>query len=161
MTLIYIRKIGEIISVHDEVLRLSGGLQGTKNIEILESVIAQIQNDLYYPELEHKLTHLVFSVNKFHAFQDGNKRTSIAVGALFLERNGFDYIVPKFIQEMENIAVCVADNVIDKDMLNEIIYSIIYEDDYDEDLKLRIAISISLSKDLTTNNNEMEDNSLF
>lgn len=160
MKLIYIRKIEEIIFVHDEVLRLSGGLQGIKSIEILESVIIQIQNDLYYPELENKLTHLVFSVNKFHAFQDGNKRTSIAVGALFLERNGFDYIIPKFIQEMENIAVCVADNVIDKDMLNEIIYSLIYEDDYDEDLKLRIAIAISLWQNFT-DNNEIDDHSLF
>lgn len=160
MTLIYIRKIEEIILVHDEVLRLSGGLQGIKNIEILESVITQIQNDLYYPELENKLTHLVFSVNKFHAFQDGNKRTSIAVGALFLERNGFDYIIPKFIQEMENIAVCVADNVIGKDMLNEIIYSLIYEDDYNEELKLRIAIAISLWQNFT-DNNEMDEHSLF
>ena len=39
---------------------------------------------------------------------------------------------------MENIAVDVADNRIDKDLLFEIITSIIYDDDYSEDLKLKI-----------------------
>ena len=44
---------------------------------------------------------------------------------------------------MENIAVCVADNKIDKDLLFEIITSIIYEEDYSEELKLKIIESIS------------------
>ena len=43
-----------------------------------------------------------------------NKRTSIALGAFFLELNGLDSIVSKFIIEMENISVHVADNKIEK-----------------------------------------------
>lgn len=41
-------------------------------------------------------------------------------------------------REMENITVDVADNRIDKDLLFEIIESILYEDDYNEELKLKI-----------------------
>jgi death-on-curing protein len=81
---------------------------------------------------------LIFSFNKFHAFNDGNKRTSIAMGAFFLEINGLDFFINKFIIEMENIAVTVADNIINKDLLFEIITSIINEEDYNEILKLKI-----------------------
>lgn len=139
MKLVYITNVKYILDLHDRIIEISGGLAGVKNQGYLESPLAHIQNDLYYPEFEDKLTHLVFSINKFHSFEDGNKRTSVAIGAQFLEINGFGYIVSKFIREMENIAVCVADDVIDKDFLKEIISSIIYEDDYDESLKIKIA----------------------
>ena len=39
---------------------------------------------------------------------------------------------------MENVAVDVADNIIDRDLLKEIIESIIYEEDYSYELKLKI-----------------------
>ena len=102
-----------------------------------------IQNDDYYPDFEDKITHLVFSINKNHAFTDGNKRSSIALGAFFLELNALENIVSKFIIEMENIAVYVADNKIDKGLLFEIITSIIYEQDYSEELKIKIIDSLS------------------
>lgn len=126
------------IEVHDEIIRQSGGVMGFLNIGLLDSVIEHVQNDFYYPELEHKLTHLFFSVNKNHSFQDGNKRASIALSAYFLEINNCSFRTERFIAEMENIAVDVADNKIDKDLLFEIISSIIYEDDYSEELKLKM-----------------------
>jgi death-on-curing protein len=101
--------------------------------------LEHIQNDDYYPEFDHKLTHLVYAVNKGHCFNDGNKRTSIALGAFFLEINGLGVFCDKFIIEMENIAVEVADNIIDKDLLGEIITSLISEDEYNEALKLKIV----------------------
>ncbi|MBJ2869426.1 type II toxin-antitoxin system death-on-curing family toxin, partial [Salmonella enterica subsp. enterica serovar Derby] len=80
------------VITHDWIIEESGGLKGTKDIGQLESPLEHIQNDWYYPEIEDKLTHLVFSINKNHAFNDGNKRSSLALGAYFLELNGFDYI---------------------------------------------------------------------
>lgn len=130
--------VAHAIAVHDWIIEHSGGLAGTKDIGQLQSPLQHIQNDWYYPEMEDKLTHLVFSVNKDHAFNDGNKRSSLALGAYFLELNGFDYVVKRFVKEMENIAVWVADNVIDKDLLYQIISSLIYEDVYSEELKLSI-----------------------
>ena len=131
------------VITHDKIIEISGGAKGTLNIGIIDSVLEHIQNDLYYPELEDKLTHLVFAVNKGHAFQDGNKRSSIALGAFFIELNGFDSMVSKFIIEMENISVHVADNRIDKDLLYEIVQSLIYEQDYSEELKLKIIHAIT------------------
>lgn len=126
------------VRTHDWIIENSGGLTGTKDIGQLESPLEHIQNDWYYPEIEDKLTHLVFSINKNHAFNDGNKRSSLALGAYFLELNGFDYIVQRFVREMENIAVWVADNVIDKELLHKIISSILYDDEYSIALKLDI-----------------------
>ncbi|RLV58107.1 type II toxin-antitoxin system death-on-curing family toxin [Parashewanella curva] len=131
------------VKVHDWIIDHSGGLTGTKNIGQLESVLEHIQNDLYYPNLEEKLNHLVFSINKFHAFNDGNKRSSLVLGAYFLELNGYDYCVKKFVHEMENIVVWVAENKIDKELLKEIITSIIMEDDFSESLKLKIIHSVN------------------
>ncbi len=88
---------------------------------------------------------MVYSVNKNHCFNDGNKRTSVALGALFLQINGLDGCVTKFIREMENIAVAVADNLIDKDLLQEIVYSLINNEEYDEELKLKIVHALSIN----------------
>ena len=44
---------------------------------------------------------------------------------------------------MENIAVYVADNKIDKELLREIIGSILTEDDFNEELKLKIIDALS------------------
>ena len=134
--------IKHALEVHDWIIEHTGGLEGVKDIGLLESPLQHIQSDDYYPEIEDKLAHLVFSINKNHAFTDGNKRSSIALGAYFLELNGYDYCVQYFVQQMENIAVWIADNVIGKELAYEIIFSLVYEDDYSESLKLKIAHAI-------------------
>lgn len=131
------------IKIHDKIIEISGGQSGVKNFGNLDSPLSHLENNDYYPTFEDKLTHLVFSVNKLHAFNDGNKRTSIALGAFFLQINGLEYCIDKFIIEMENIAVLVADNIIDKDFLNEIIFSILNEENYNEEIKLKIFNALS------------------
>lgn len=130
--------VNHAVFVHDQIIINSGGILGMINKGLLESSIEHIKNDLYYPNLEDKLSHLFFSINKNHCFNDGNKRASIALSAYFLEINNCDFIVCKFIEQMENISVDVADNKINKDLLCEIITSLLYEHDYSEDLKLKI-----------------------
>jgi death-on-curing protein len=141
MNYIYI-EIEYAIKTHDKILEVSGGISGIIDQGRLESLLEHIQNDDYYPSFEEKLTHLIFAVNKGHCFQDGNKRASIALGAFFLEINGLDSLVNKFIIEMENVAVAVADNIIDKDLLGEIILSLLSEDEYSEELKLKIISAL-------------------
>jgi death-on-curing protein len=138
--------VSHAIDTHDWIIEKSGGLSGIKDLGQLESPLAHIQNDLYYPHMEDKLTHLVFSINKNHAFNDGNKRSSLALGAYFLELNGYDYVIQRFIQDMENVVVWVADNVFHKNLLLEIITSILYEEDYSEALKLNMIEAITVSQ---------------
>lgn len=135
--------ITHAIEVHDWIIENSGGLAGINNLGLLESSLEHIQNDNYYPKIEDKLTHLVFSIIKFHAFTDGNKRSSIALGSYFLQLNGYDYAVRTFVFEMENIAVWVAEGKISKELLVTIVESLIYEDNFSESLKLKILLAIS------------------
>jgi death on curing protein len=135
------------IKVHDDIIRESGGLMGVKDVGLVDSTITHIQNEIYYPNLEHKVTHLLFSFNKNHCFIDGNKRASIALSVYFLAINGLNILIDKFIIEMENIVVDIATNRIDKDLLFEIITSLLFEDDYSEELKLKI-IDAKLSNSL-------------
>jgi death on curing protein len=135
------------IKEHDFIIDNSGGLKGTKEAGLIDSVLNHIQNDMYYPEFEDKVCHLFYSINKNHAFNDGNKRTSIVLSAYLLELNGFDFKVSYFIQEMENIAVHVADNRIGKDLLHQIIISILYENEHSEVLQLEIVNAISTKGD--------------
>ncbi|MBN2570504.1 MAG: type II toxin-antitoxin system death-on-curing family toxin [Ignavibacteriales bacterium] len=146
MSFIYLN-IEQAIEIHKLTVKLSGG--GSDEVldeGRLKSVLQHIQNDEYYPTFEDKLTHLVFSSNKFHCFQDGNKRIAISLGAQFLIINGYVFVARKFIQEMENISYHIADNKISKELLHEIITSIIYENDFSEELKLKILNAIINNK---------------
>lgn len=131
------------IEVHDWIIANSGGMAGMREIGLLESALDHIQNDMYYPIFEEKLNHLVFAINKFHAFNDGNKRSSLSLGAYFLEVNGYDYCVKKFVREMENIVVWLAEGKIDKPLLQRLITSLIMDDDYPEELKLDLIMAVS------------------
>lgn len=135
------------VKIHDKIIEISGGREGINSLGLVSSVLDFIKDDRYYPTFEDKLTHLVYGINKNHAFNDGNKRSSIALGAYFLQINGYEYCEKKFIYEMENIAVSVADNIISKDLLRKIISSLLYEVDYSEALKLEIFTALSLHQE--------------
>jgi len=75
-------------------------------------------------------------------FSDGNKRSSIALGAHLLKINGYEFVIEKFVLEMENISVWLAEGKIDKDLLGELIESLIFEEDYGESLKLKLVLAV-------------------
>lgn len=127
------------VAVHDWIIENSGGLAGIKDVGQLDSVLQHIQNDDYYPTFEAKLTHLIFGINKFHAFNDGNKRSSLTLGAYFLTLNGYDYCVPQFVLAMENIVVAVAEGTVNRDLLQRVVLSLIEDDEFPDDLKLDLV----------------------
>ena len=130
------------IAVHDWIINVSGGLPGIKDIGQIDSILGHIQNDDYYPNFEDKLCHLIFAINKFHAFNDGNKRSSLVLGAYFLELNGYDYCVEHFSLAMENIVVWLAEGKISKELLLRLITSLIMDDEYPESLKLELIQAV-------------------
>ncbi|WP_193764924.1 type II toxin-antitoxin system death-on-curing family toxin [Hafnia alvei] len=134
--------IEHAIFVHDRIIERSGGLHGIKDRGVLESVLSHIQNDWYYPSFESKLTHLFFSVNKLHAFTDGNKRSGILLSAFFLEINGFEHCIKLFVREMENIAVWVADGAVSKDLLEQIMHDFVLCEELLESTKLELTMAI-------------------
>ena len=134
----------QAMQTHRKTIEYSGGGSCSElNIGYLSSALELIQNDDYYPSFEDKLVHLVWSINRNHAFSDGNKRLSITLGVQFLSFNGYLYCIERFLREMENISYHLAAGRIDKDLLTEIIHSFLEnEDDFCEELKLKILLAI-------------------
>jgi death-on-curing protein len=125
------------IAKHDEIIEKTGGVSGVQHRGMLESALEHIKNDNYYPTFVDKLTHIVDQINR-QIFVDGSKRSAIAVGAYFLEVNGFDQaVVGIFIREMENPILLAARSELDKDDLKAIINDIIYDLEISDKTKMR------------------------
>lgn len=145
----------DICDIYENVVEVSGGgIKGILDRGRIEGILEAVKNDDYYPEIEDKVSYLFFSLNKYHCFQDGNKRIALAICIQFLNLNGYLFVLRRFTMEMENISIHVAAGVINRDLLTDIIQSIIYEDDFSESLKLRIIEAIgvySLEEELVFN----------
>jgi death on curing protein len=144
MKIVYLAGIEEVIQIHHKTVDVSGG--GSLeiiNLNSLEAALEHIQNDDYYPDFTDKLTHLFFTANKSHCFLDGNKRIAITLGSMFLLKNGFLDAAQRFLFKMEMVSYQLAAGRISKELLKEIIFSVIYENDYSEELKLKLVEAIS------------------
>ncbi len=89
MEIVYLT-IEMAVNTHCLTVQISGGgALGIRDQGQLASVLENIQNDDWYPTFIDKLTHLFFSANKFHCFEDGNKRIAISLCAQMLLLNGY------------------------------------------------------------------------
>ncbi|WP_347839995.1 type II toxin-antitoxin system death-on-curing family toxin [uncultured Draconibacterium sp.] len=135
----------QALEIHKRTVEKSGGgIDTTKNPGYLEATLDFMQSDDYYPEFIDKLTYLVYSVCCNHAFDDGNKRIAVVLGLQFLSLNGYLYCIQRYLYEMENISYHLAAGLIEKDLLQQILTSIIEnEEDFSEELKFEIFTAIS------------------
>ena len=130
----------EMLHLYEKTVDQSGGgFAGIRDKERLESVLAFIQNDLYYPTFEDKLTFLVSRICTGHLFDDGNKRMSLTMGVFFLHKNDRFWAATTFMTSMAAIIMHVAAGNIDEELLARIIPPVIKGEDFDEELKIDIA----------------------
>ncbi len=130
----------EMLHVYEKTVDQSGGgFAGIRDKERLESVLEFIQNDLYYPTFEDKLTFLVSRICTGHLFDDGNKRMSLTMGVFFLHKNDRFWAATTFMTSMAAIIMHVAAGNIDEELLARIIPPVIKGEDFDEELKIDIA----------------------
>ncbi|MBM3335498.1 type II toxin-antitoxin system death-on-curing family toxin [Candidatus Sumerlaeota bacterium] len=86
--------LGEVLDLYRQVMEQSGGALGVRDVDALESAIAQPRmtfggQDLY-PTVVEKAAALGFSLIMDHPFVDGNKRTGHAAMETFLVLNGLE-----------------------------------------------------------------------
>jgi len=86
------------LAVHQMLLAEHGGSPGIRDKSLLDSALARPKQRLTY-EPDSTLFELAasysFGIAKNHPFIDGNKRVVLAVGAVFLELNGFELDAPE------------------------------------------------------------------
>ena len=131
-----------LLEVHDMVLAVSGGMPGVKDEGLIRSPVEFISEGQYYPTFADKLTHLVYSLIKNHGFNDGNKRTALAAGALLLMMNGYDSFVGYYFLMFEQVMVLVAENKITKEQLYELFVDIVENGTLSESSTLLIIESL-------------------
>ncbi len=80
--------VAEAIETHRLLLEEFGGLQGIRDIGLLESAIFRPQNG-YYNNLIDEVSALMESLASNHPFVDGNKRVSFTLTDVMLRANGY------------------------------------------------------------------------
>ncbi len=94
----------EVISLHRQIISLSGSDATIRDLGMLQSALAQPMmtfagTDLY-PDLVDKAAALGFSLIMNHPFMDGNKRIGHAAMETFLVLNGMEIDASTDEQEM-------------------------------------------------------------
>ena len=87
--------VAEVHIFHDQSLAAFGGLNGVREPGLLESAVAQPQNDFAYAnaDLHGIAAAYAYHIAQNQPFIDGNKRTAIISALAFLKLNGESKIV--------------------------------------------------------------------
>lgn len=84
----------EILLIHDDQIRHSGGSAEIRDAGLLESALAQPQTQFGGQYLHNDIFEMaaayLFHIIQNHPFVDGNKRTGAASADIFLTMNGFN-----------------------------------------------------------------------
>ena len=82
------------VAIHNRQLAEHGGIEGTRDITLLESDLGRPRQQFAYADPTPSIPALAaaygFGIARNHPFADGNKRTSLVVTELFLELNGWE-----------------------------------------------------------------------
>jgi death-on-curing protein len=110
-------------AIHDEVLAAHGGLAGIRDEALLESAAAAPQatmmgRPLISDPLEIAAAYL-FYICRNHPFLDGNKRTALASGLVFLAENDLLSVEVLPLNEWEAFVLDVAAGTLDRSVTTQ------------------------------------------
>jgi len=113
--------LAEVLELHQTVLERWGGAGGIRDINALESALAQPRQSFggqdLYPDLATKSAALCFSLVLNHPFVDGNKRVGHAAMEVFLLLNGHE--LRATVDEQEQLMLQLAAGQLKRDALAE------------------------------------------
>ncbi len=103
----------QILDLHRQIIEQSGGASGVRDLNLLESAIAQPRMTFsgaeLYPSIQEKAAALGFSLIMNHPFVDGNKRIGHAAMEVFLVLNGMEIFASVDAQEKIILAVAAGE----------------------------------------------------
>ena len=86
-------KLEEVVEAHRIALLRGGGLDGMRDSNLIKAAIGRPYTG-YYRSIHAKAAALTQSLCKNHGFVDGNKRTTLLILSLFLDRSGYQIVGP-------------------------------------------------------------------
>ncbi|MEL6776753.1 MAG: type II toxin-antitoxin system death-on-curing family toxin [Cyanobacteria bacterium J06597_16] len=100
----------EIIELHGQIIKSSGGAAGIRDLGLLQSAVAQplmtFGGEELYPSMAQKAGALGLSIVMNHPFVDGNKRAGHAAMEVFLVLNKIE--VKASVDEQEKVILALA-----------------------------------------------------
>jgi len=109
----------DILRLHYMLVEDFGGMHGVRDEGRLKSVVEAPQAVIYsteqYATVYEKAAVYMRTIIQDHPFHDGNKRSGITVGGVFLQRNGARFTAKPI--ELENFAVRIATDRLDVDAI--------------------------------------------
>lgn len=120
----------KIIILHRQIINATGGSDGIKDENMLESAIyAPFQTfagEDFFPTIYQKAARLGFGIVSNHPFVDGNKRTAAHAMTTFLETNDIEIRYTN--DELSEIFLAIADDKARyEDLLSWIIEHVIWK----------------------------------
>lgn len=84
----------QILMLHSELIKTTGGSDGIRDIGLLESALEtpfqSYDGEELYPSIHAKAARLCYGLVKNHAMVDGNKRIGVHAMLVFLSVNGYE-----------------------------------------------------------------------
>jgi death-on-curing protein len=113
--------LNEVLDLHRLMLEQSGGLDGVRDVNGLDSAVVQpammFAGHELYPTIAEKASALAFSLIMNHPFIDGNKRVGHAAMETFLVLNGYE--LNASVDEQEQVILRVAASELGRDEFTE------------------------------------------
>jgi death-on-curing protein len=85
--------VAEVLSLHDDQLRLYGGSPGLRDVGALESAVATptatYDDAFLHEDIFHMAAAYAFHIAENQPFVDGNKRAGLNAALVFLDINGW------------------------------------------------------------------------
>lgn len=99
----------DVLVIHARIIDATGGSHGIRDVGLLASACARphatFGANLLYPTVFEQAAALLESLARHHVFIDGNKRTSLAAAAYYLEHHGHQLIADN--DEVEQLVLDV------------------------------------------------------
>ena len=100
----------QILMLHSELIKTTGGSDGIRDIGLLESALEtpfqSYGGEELYPSIWAKAARFCYGLVKNHALVDGNKRIGVHAMLVFLSVNGYELEYTQ--KELSNLILDVA-----------------------------------------------------
>ena len=100
-----------VLSLHEQLLAEFGGSGGIRDEGLLDSALGRPENLFVYgqPTLSGLAAAYAFGLVKNYPFVDGNKRIGFAIGALFLQLNGWILVATEVDAVIQTLALAAGE----------------------------------------------------
>lgn len=109
----------QVADLHEHVLARNGGLPGSRVGTSVGAVLGRLQMNLACqfdePTVPQVAAFAVYAFAVGHPFNDGNKRTALAVGDLILLMNDHHVVARAYEMEVADLIIRLAAGDIDRD----------------------------------------------